>query len=272
MEHKTLENNGNTVHYYVSGKESGEAIVFLHPAFGDHRCFDKQIDFFSRDYRVITLDMLGHGSTGVGKTNDKLTATATHITEILKAENKDKLHIIGVSVGALLAQDFALKYPEKILSLTALGGYNINKEQKEIAKAQSKEVFKWLFKMIFSMDAFRRYVGKVSAINPAEQIRFYERAKHFSRRSFSAMSGLNKLIADRNVQRSFPLLILAGEKDNVVAIKAAKEWYRHEQKNTNLVIIKNAGHCANMDNAEEFNNIVESFIAGKTINSNSKNQ
>lgn len=86
------------------------------------------------------------------------------------------------------------------------------------------------------------------------------------------MSGLNKLIADRNVQRSFPLLILAGEKDNVVAIKAAKEWYRHEQKNTNLVIIKNAGHCANMDNAEEFNNIVESFIAGKTINSNSKNQ
>ena len=109
MEHKTIENNGNIVHYYVSGKESGEAIVFLHPAFGDHRCFDKQIDFFSRDYQVITLDMLGHGLTGVGKSKDKLTATATHIAEILKVENKDKLHIIGVSLGSLLAQNFALK-------------------------------------------------------------------------------------------------------------------------------------------------------------------
>ena len=126
--------------------------------------------------------------------------------------------------------------------------------------------------MIFSMDAFRRYVGKVSAINPSEQIRFYESAKHFSRRSFSVMSGLNKLIANRNVQRSFPLLILAGEKDNVVAIKAAKEWHNVEPTNSNLVIIKNAGHCANMDNSEEFNNIVESFITGKTVNSNSKNQ
>lgn len=272
MEHKTIENNGNTVHYYLSGKESRETIVFLHPAFGDHRCFDKQIDFFSRDYQVITLDMLGHGLTGVGKSKDKLTATVTHIAEILKVENKDKLHIIGVSAGALLAQDFALKYPEKILSLTALGGYNINKEQKEIAKAQGKEVCKWLFKMIFSMDAFRRYVGKVSAINPAEQIRFHESAKHFSRRSFSVMSGLNKLITNRNVQRSFPLLILAGEKDNVSAIKAAKQWYKSEPTNSKFFIIKNAGHCANMDNAEEFNDIVESFIAGKTINSNSKNQ
>ena len=93
MKHKTIENNGNTIHY-VSGKESGETIVFLHPAFSDHRCFDKQIDFVSQDYQVITLDMLGHGLTGVGKSKDKLIDTTTHIAEILKVENKDKLHII----------------------------------------------------------------------------------------------------------------------------------------------------------------------------------
>jgi alpha/beta hydrolase len=269
MKHKTIENNGNTIHYYVSGKESGETIVFLHPAFSDHRCFDKQVDFFSQDYRVITLDMLGHGLTGVGKSKDKLIDTATHIEEILKVENKDKLHIIGVSLGSLLAQDFALKYPDKILSLTALGGYNINKEQKEIAKAQSKEIFKWLFKMIFSMDSFHKYVAKVSAINPAEQIRAYESAKHFSRKSFAVMSGLNKLMANRIVQRNFPLLILVGEKDTELSIKAAKQWFKDELTNSNLVIIKNAGHCANMDNAEDFNNIVKNFISGKPINSNS---
>ena len=132
--HKVVENNGNTIHYFISGNNDGETIVFLHPAFGDHRCFDRQIDYFSSNYQIITLDMLGHGLTGVGKSKDNITATPLHISEILKVENKDKAHIVGVSLGSLLAQDFALKYPEKVLSLTALGGYDINKVQKEIAK------------------------------------------------------------------------------------------------------------------------------------------
>jgi len=259
IEHKTIENNGNTIHYFVSGNETGEAIVFLHPAFGDHQCFDKQIDFFAPNYRIITIDMLGHGLTGVGKSKDKISATNIHISEILKAENRDTIHIVGVSIGSLLAQDFALKHPDKILSLTALGGYNINREQKEVAKSQGKEMFKWLFKMIFSMDAFRRYTGSVSAINELEQIRFYESARHFTRKSFTVMSGLDKLTANRNVQKSFPLLILSGEKDNELALKMAKEWHKEEQI-SKMLFIENAGHCANMDNAEEFNNVVMNFI------------
>jgi pimeloyl-ACP methyl ester carboxylesterase len=262
IDHKTIENNGNTIHYFVSGNEEGETIVFLHPAFGDHKCFDRQIDYFSANYRVITIDMLGHGLTGVGKSKDKITATAVHITEILKTENCDKTHIVGVSVGSLLAQDFALKHPERILSLTALGGYNINKEQKEVAKSQGKEMFKWLFKMIFSMDAFRRYTGNVSAINDLEQVRFYESAKHFTRKSFTVMSGLDKLIANRTVQRDYPLLILSGEKDNELALKMAKQWHEEEQT-SKMFIIENAGHCANMDNAEVFNNVVMNFITTK---------
>jgi pimeloyl-ACP methyl ester carboxylesterase len=260
IDHKIIENNGNTIHYFVSGNEEGETIVFLHPAFGDHQCFDWQIDYFSPNYRVITIDMLGHGLTGVGKSKDKITATAAHIVEILKAENRANTHIVGVSVGSLLTQDFALKYPEKILSLTALGGYNIHKEQKEVAKSQGKETVKWLFKMIFSMDAFRRYAGTISAINETEQIRFYESAKRFTRKSFTVMSGLSKLIANRDVQRNYPLLILSGEKDNKLALKMAKQWHTDEPTNSKLFIIENAGHCANMDNAAEFNNIVMDFI------------
>ncbi len=116
--------------------------------------------------------------------------------------------------------------------------------------------------MIFSMDAFRRYTGSVSAMNESEQIRFYESAKHFTRKSFTVMSGLDKLITNRNVQRNFPLLILSGEKDSELALKMARQWHEEEQT-SKMFIIENAGHCANMDNAEEFNNIVMSFITKK---------
>jgi pimeloyl-ACP methyl ester carboxylesterase len=190
VEQKRLNKDAYSVHYFVSGNSKGEAMVFLHPAFGDHRCFDKQVDYFSKQYRVITIDMLGHGLTGVGKSKDKITTTSIHLAEIMEQENIRKAHIVGVSLGSLLAQDFALKYPNKILSLTALGGYNINKAQREVAKLQQGEMFKCLFKLLFSMDAFRRYTAATAVINTLEQARFYESAKLFTRKSLTVMSGL----------------------------------------------------------------------------------
>ncbi len=258
--HKTIEINNNKIHYFVSGNEDGDAILFLHPAFGDHTCFDKQVDYFSDKYKIITLDILGHGLTSMEKTKDKLDSTATHIIGILKKENIDKCHIVGVSMGSLLAQDFANNHPNKVVSLTALGGYSINKEQKEINKAQGRELFKWLFKMIFSMESFRRYIASVAAINKEEQDRFFNSSKHFTRTSFFVMSGLNKIIANRTVKWTFPLLILVGEKDNPLAIRAAKNWYKDSLSPSEFHIIENAGHCANMDNSECFNRILMNFI------------
>lgn len=260
IEHKIFENGNTLIHYFISGENNKETIVFLHPAFGDHQCFYKQIDFFSQDYRVITIDMLGHGLSVVGKSKDKIKSTPIHLAEILKRENIEKTHIVGVSLGSLLAQDFALKYPQKILSLTALGGYNINKEQKEVAKSQRSEMFKWLFKMIFSMDAFRRYTAETTLINTVEQARFYESAKHFTRKSFTVMSGLDLLIKDRpEIKRAYPLLILSGEKDIDLAKKMAKQWHKDEP-NSEFFFIENAGHCANMDNNQKFNEILVEFI------------
>jgi hypothetical protein len=45
-DHKTIEYNGSTIHYLVSGNKEGEAIVFLHPTFGDYRCCDRQVEYF----------------------------------------------------------------------------------------------------------------------------------------------------------------------------------------------------------------------------------
>lgn len=261
IEHKMLKKESYTVHYFVSGNRDGETLVFLHPAFGDHRCFDKQIDCFSKKYCVITVDMPGHGLTGVGKPNDKITSTSSSLAEIFEQERIKKTHLVGVSLGSLLAQDFALKFPTSISSLTALGGYNINKVQHEAAKSQQKEMSKWLFKMIFSMDAFRRYTASTTVINKLEQARFYQSAKLFTRRSFIAMSGLEKLITDRtDIQRNYPLLILSGDNDVELALHLARQWHE-DAPESEIAVIDNAGHCANMDNSQQFNEILMLFLS-----------
>ena len=265
IEHKELKQNGYSIHYYVSGNASKELIVFLHPAFADHRCFDKQVDFFSKNYRIITIDMLGHGLSEVNKAKEKIDFSIEHIDEIIKLEGRGKAHFVGVSMGTLIAQYYALKYPQKVLSMTLLGGYDINADNTDIAKAQSSEKIKWIFKALVSMNSFRKYVSSVSAYHPEEQARFYEMAGHFTRKSFIAMSGLGDVIKQRDhVKHEYPLLILCGDKDMELAQQVSRKWHDSDP-HSRYFLIKNAGHCANMDNPDEFNKIVMEFIKQKNI-------
>jgi pimeloyl-ACP methyl ester carboxylesterase len=266
IEHKTLKMDGYDIHYFVSGKENNDLIVFLHPAFSDHRAFDLQVDYFSKNYRVITIDFIGHGLSKANKSKDKIDASSKHIEKILELEGFDKVHIVGVSMGSLIAQYFALQYPEKILSLTALGGYNINKENKEVAKAQNSSNFGLVLRAIFSMNSFRKKTAEITCHSENGQALFYKTASFYERKSFMVMQGLQNVIKDReNVISEYPTLILTGEFDIDLAKKMAKEWHS-EIDNSEYNMIENAGHCANIDKPQEFNEIVEEFIQKKKNN------
>jgi 3-oxoadipate enol-lactonase len=258
VEYKSFIHDNYEVFYYISGSRENDLIIFLHPAFADHRVFDKQIDYFANNYRVITIDMPGHGLSQPGKA--KIDHTIHHINSIMESEGYPKAHFVGVSLGSLIAQYFALHYPEKVQSMTVLGGYDINADNRELNKAQRSENIKWIFKALFSMNAFRRYVAKVSVNRPEEQAKIYEMAKRFTRKSFLAMSGLGNVLKPREgVTQNYPLLILSGDKDIELAIRMSKKWHQ-ENPSSQFYMIENAGHCANMDEPEIFNRIVMGFL------------
>ena len=262
VEHKDIKRNGYSIHYFVSGDPNQELLIFLHPAFADHRCFDYQIDYFAKHYRIITVDMLGHGLSKIDKSKDKIDLTVDHLNSIMKLEGYAKAHFVGVSMGALIAQYYGLNNPERVLSMTIVGGHNINTNNREIAKAQRSENIKWIFKAIFSMNSFRRYVSSTTVSKPVEQARFYNMASLFTRKSFTAMSGLGNVMQERkNIDSRYPLLILSGKKDMDLVKRMSKEWHDSEPT-SRYQLIGDAGHCANMDNPEEFNSTLMSFISG----------
>lgn len=262
IEHKTLKMDEYEIHYFVSGKENNDLIVFLHPAFSDHRAFNQQIDFFSKKYRVVTIDLIGHGLSKAKKSKDKIDTSSKHIEKILNIEGFDKAHFVGVSMGSLIAQYFALNYPEKTKSLTALGGYDINKENKEVEKAQRSSNFSMIFRAIFSMKSFRKKAAEITCKSEKGQALFYETASFYERKSFMVMQGLQNVIKDRkSIKPQYSTLILTGEFDIELAKKMAKEWHS-EIDNSKYFMIENAGHCANIDKPSKFNKIVLEFIEG----------
>jgi pimeloyl-ACP methyl ester carboxylesterase len=260
IEHKTLKMDGYEIHYNVSGKENNNLIIFLHPAFSDHRAFDQQIDFFSKKYRVITIDLIGHGLSKAKKSKDKIDASSKHIKKILDIEGFDKTHLVGISMGSLIAQYFALEYPEKIKTLTALGGHDINKENKEVAKAQRSYNLSLIFRAIFSMKAFRKMTAENICKSEKGQALFYETTGHYERKSFMVMQGLQNVIKDRkNIKPKYLTLMLIGEFDIELSKKMAKEWH-NDIESSEYLMIEDAGHCANIDKPLEFNKVVKEFI------------
>ncbi len=189
VEHKQLQRSGYAIHYFVSGQIGNPLIVFVHPAFADHRAFDDQIDYFAQRYCVITLDLLGHGLSRFSGGQDKIDASAEHICTIMNNEGYPRAHLVGVSLGSLIAQYVALRYPERITSLTVMGGYNINADNRAVQKAQNGEMLKWLLRALFSMNSLRRHVAAVSLEKPEKQAKFYEMAQGFHFRSFMAPAG-----------------------------------------------------------------------------------
>lgn len=260
IEDKILEMDGYDIHYHVSGNEHERSVVFLHAAFSDHSAFDQQIDYFSEGYKVITIDLMGHGLSKANKSKDRIDVSPEHILKILKAESITETNLVGVSVGSLIAQYFALKYPSNVRSLTAVGGYDINKKNKEVAKVQRSSNISLLLRAVFSMKAFRRKAAEITCHSERGRALFYKTAQHYERKSFPCMQGLQNVIEDRpEIEVNYPRLIMVGEYDVDLAKKMAKKWHEEEQ-NTEYCVIMNAGHCVNIDEPIAFNERVKTFI------------
>lgn len=259
MQHKQTS---SSIHYFVSDNDTQNrkgAMLFLHPAFANHHAFDDQIHFFSKEYTVITMDFLGYGLSRGFQTKERIHDSHGHIHEILVTEGIQKIHLVGVSLGGLLAQDFANRHPGKVASLSAVGAYDINDYDPSTEKAQRKIQIAFLMKALLSMRWFHKSTAKVSSFTEPAQHRFYQMNRQMKRSSLRYMATLGKIMNQSKAVYEFPLCILYGEHDTELAIQLSQRWYSNHT-GSKLIVIHDAGHCANMDNPEEFNEAVMSFL------------
>lgn len=260
METLYLENS--PIVYYVDDTAGKEWVVFLHAAFVDHRMFEKQFDYFSGKYNLLAIDILGHGNSLKAKKDDTIEKMSDWINQIFIKRNIHIAHFVGVSLGAILIQDFANKYEEKVLSLACFGGYDINDFDIEKQKANSKGQMKIMLKAIFSIKWFAKANKKISAYTTQAQEDFYNLNLNFKKKSFMYLSKLGNLVNHfPSKKRGYSLLIGCGEFDIPMELEIIQEWA--EKENCQNVIIQDAGHCCNMDNASVFNSVLEKFWCNK---------
>lgn len=246
--------------YYTNRNKNKETLLFLHAAFSSSKAFEEQYQYFKNDYNIILIDMPGHGETGPNKKRVNFKSIEDIIAQILRKEDIQSVHIIGVSLGSLVAQSFAYKYPNMVSSVVVIGGYSIHKEYQEVLKEQKKEQRRWMPSMLFSFNnKFKKNVVTQAAYTQEGIDKFLQSMSDFKFSTFMTMDGANSFFVDVQTPMPYPALIMYGEHETEIALKAGKT-FESKEPNAEVIYVKGAGHCINLDQNDKFNTILIDWL------------
>ena len=244
---------------------SNDWVMFIHGLGGSINTWKKQLEDFSKKFNLLLIDLDGHGKSECieSKNTYKPEENIIQINNILIKENIKKVNIVSLSLGTLVALEFALKYPQKVAS-NILAGCIINLDTKRMAllnfiqkvkKYMPKNVLYNLFAMVMLPKNNHKLSRKI----------FIRESKKMNKKSFIEWINsidlskfkLNDYIESIN-KNNIPTLFITGNEDYLFLKGIRKLKYRI--KDFNLKIINHCGHVCSIEKAENFNNISLNFL------------
>jgi sigma-B regulation protein RsbQ len=133
--------DGVSFHYSVQGK--GEtSLVFIHCWSCDRHLWDNQVPAFVKDYRVVTIDLPGHGGAGQGRKNWSVETFADDVVAVVKKLNLKRVVLIGSSMGGPIAVEVARRIPDRVVAVVPVD--TLQNVENKIPPEQLEAVMKQL--------------------------------------------------------------------------------------------------------------------------------
>src|ERR1700693_3832147 len=100
-----------------------DTVLLLHAAMGNSRRWFQWVPPLSRSYRVVRLDLRGHGNSQIPKPTDEfsLALLVSDALALLDLVGADRAHIVGNSAGGYVSQQLAINHPKRVRSLALFG-------------------------------------------------------------------------------------------------------------------------------------------------------
>lgn len=232
------------LHTENTGSDS-ETIVFLHSGLQTGLTdFENIIPFFKDAYHILLPDLRGHGKSRCDHLDDYFESTADDLMETLGNLNITKIHLVGVSLGAIIAVHFALRYKSYVRTLNLSG--IMFKEPHEYTELHNTEV-----NIQENLLEKQEVVSYFDNLHGSGWKQFLDIAKNREWYPFE----INAKIIEENL----PIhIILGGKSDH--ELETIDE---HIQKNASVTIVEDAGHLVNHDNAISFSKPILNYIQDK---------
>ena len=236
-------------------------IVFIHGVGLTKEIWEPQINFF-KDYNTLTYDLLGHGKTPLKKSEVSFVDFSKQLFRLINELNFNKIHLVGFSLGSLIARHFASEHSDKLCSLIIHGSiYKRTEEQKRVVKNR------------FEVAKLRRPASKQAALRRWLSEEFSKKNPNIYKKIYSILDKNNpkdflkcyeifvNYVDDDNMLKKINVnsLIVAGEND----VGSTPEMSRNLSKmiqGSKFVEIKRGKHLCGIECADDVNITFKKFI------------
>jgi len=264
----------NDIDHFYETRGDGPPFVLVHGGFVDCQMWEPQIEHFSDRFKVICYDLRGHGQTGgTHESKYSISLFADDLKGVLDGLELEQVILCGLSLGGMVAQSFAVRYPERlnglILADTAVSvSLTLSDKLTRYVLAPKwlmLATIRWMSVPRFVDFSFRlaqhtrssdwfghdpdtaEYVQQAMLRTSTEEyLKIYDAIYDFKQLNLAAIT--------------VPTLILNGEFESKTVFRHTHEM-RKLIPNSESHVIPDAGHTSNMENPVAFNKHVDAFLS-----------
>ena len=250
--------NGIEIYYELHGKEGAPWLILSHSLACTVRMWDPQIAAFQDSYRILAYDMRGHGASAAPAGPYSLDMLAEDVLELLKILKIQKARFCGLSIGGMIGQTLALKQPGLFERMVlADTGHTQNADaikqwEERIAIAESKgmqplvasTMERWFTEPFRASPQAKKIAGLIASTPVAGYVGCGR-----------AIMKLDTTARLKDIK--LPVLAMTGEQDGAAA---GTRYIGENIPGARLVVIPQAAHIANIEQAEAFNKALRDFL------------
>lgn len=251
------------LHYEVYG-DKGPWLVFV-PGLGGHGAFWlEQAKYFSKSHRVVIFDHRGHGKSTGGDESSGIDQCVGDLRLLLDELGAETIRLVGHSMGGMIAQKFALAYPEKVELLTISGsGARLDVRARLLMEFRRKVL----------LELGREDFCRLQTIISVGEIAPEMTENHVLAREAMTLSKLPKseLIsarigsivnfdsADQLMKISMPTLIVSSADDHTAPPRGGEDLHGLIP-GSDFKLVSTGGHFFPRTNPAEYNEILEEYL------------
>jgi 3-oxoadipate enol-lactonase len=254
------------LYYEVQGNvSSSETLILLNGLTQSTLSWYFFLPFFKERYKLVLLDFIFQGQSSKEAEWRNFDQHASDVEQVMIQENISNAHIAGLSYGSLVAQHFAVLYPNKVNKLVLISTFAhktpyYNAVELSWWRALETGGYNLLLDVMLPNVLSEHYFS-----NPIIPLDIMKEARKGLNQNSDAIFKLMRATKERadfreNLRKiTSPTLVIQGEKDLLLPVHMASEVHRHIS-NSKLIVIPNAGHTLNLEYVPEVCNHILSFL------------
>ncbi len=244
------------------GPKGAPVAVLVHAIGLDLTCWTPQIFALSERFDVVAYDLLGHGQSTVPLTGYDLESLAIDLAAVIRSTGSPSAHIIGLSVGGMIAQTLAITQPELVRSLIIIDSAATFTQQARAAIRQRGEITRRGGMNAVLEQTLERWFTPKFRLRRPEVIDSI--TKTLLRNSPDVHAAMWDAIAKLDLETclasiSCPTLVLVGEKDPTTPVSAS-QFIAERISGAELRVIADASHMSPIEQPHVINEMMMRYL------------